>query len=111
MHGIGQLDRRIIQLALVIFLFSKGLSNLVNMQEPSLNNSEQVWSIQNLYVEQLWCLLERTYGPARAVLIFASLIEKCLLIQNLLRDIQQDVHEKLSPDEVPPLMRSVMLLS
>lgn len=111
LHNIAQMDRRIIQLALVIFLLSKGLSNLVNMSEQSLINVEHVTNIQNKYVEQLWVLLEKTYGSSRAVLIFSTLIEKCLLIQNLLRDIQQDVHEKLEPDEVSPIMRSVMQLS
>lgn len=111
LHSIAQVDRRIIQLALVIFLFSKGLSNLVTTQEQSLSNPIQVFTIQNRYLEHLWFFLEKNYGSKRAVLIYSSLVEKCLLIQNLLRDIQQDVHEKLHPDEVSPIMRSVMQLS
>lgn len=68
-------------------------------------------NIQNIYVEQLWLLLEKTYGSVKAVLIFSTLISKCLLIQQLLRDIQHDVHEKLDLEEVSPIMRSVMQLA
>jgi len=42
---------------------------------------------------------------------FSTLISKCLLIQELLRDIQQDIHEKVDPCQVPPIMRTLMQLS
>jgi hypothetical protein len=67
--------------------------------------------MQNVYLEQLWLLMEKVYGSMRAIVMFSTLINKCLSIQNLLRDIQQDVHDKLDHDQVSPIMRCVMQLS
>ena len=96
---------------MVIFLFSKGLSNLINPNEKSLLNHRQVLDFQNLYVEQLWFLLEKFYGSAGAICMFSKIVHQCLLVQNLLRDIQQDVHENLDLEEVSPIMRSVIQLT
>jgi len=111
LQSIVQIDRHIMQLALVIMLFSKGLSSIINTTEPLLNNYQQVFQAQNFYVEQLWIFIEKYYGPTRTVFIFSTLISNCLLIQTLLRDIQQDIHEKLDPCQVPPIMRTLMHLS
>ncbi|CAF3491941.1 unnamed protein product [Rotaria sordida] len=111
LHSIVEIDRRIIQLILVILLFSKGLSNLINFQEPSLNNYQQVFHAQNIYVEQLWIFLEQHYGSTENVRTFTTLISKCLLIQGLFRDIQQDINEKIDICQVPSIMRTLMHLS
>ena len=111
LHSIVQIDRRIMQLTLIIMLFSKGLSTLMNSSEPSLNNHQQVLNAQNFYVEILWIFMEKMYGSTRTALIFSTLINKCLLVQVLLRDIQQDIHEKIDPCQVSPIIRSVMHLS
>jgi hypothetical protein len=111
LQSIVQMDRRIMQLALVIMLFSKGLSSLSNTTESSLNNSQQVFQAQNFYVEQLWLFMEKYYGSTRTIFTFATLINKCLLIQILLRDIQHDINEKLDPYQVPSIMRTLMHLS
>jgi len=88
LHSIVQMDQRIMQLALVIMLFSKGLSSITtNNTEPLLNNSQQVFQIQNFYIEQLWLFMEKYYGLTRTILTFSTLINKCLLIQILLCDI------------------------
>ena len=111
LHSIVQIDRRIMQLTLIIMLFSKGLSTLMNSSEPSLNNHQQVLNAQNFYVEILWIFMEKMYGSTRTALIFSTLINKCLLVQVLLRDIQQDIHEKIDQCQVSPIIRSVMHLS
>ncbi|CAF2336706.1 unnamed protein product [Rotaria sp. Silwood2] len=111
LHSIVQLDRRIMQLTFVILLFSEGLSNLINCQEPCLNNYRQVFHAQNTYVEQLWIFLEQHYGLTQTIRIFTTLISKCLLIQALFRDIQQDINEKIDICQVPPIMRTLMHLS
>jgi hypothetical protein len=111
LQSIAQMDKRIMQLALVIMLFSKGLSSMMNTTEPLLNNYKQVFQVQNFYVEQLWLFMEKYYGPTRTILTFSTLVSQCLLIQVLLRDIQQDIHEKLDPCQVPPIIRTLMHLS
>jgi hypothetical protein len=111
LQSIVQIDKRIMQLALVIMLFSKGLSSMINYNEPLLNNYQQVFRAQNFYIEQLWSFTEKYYGSVRTAVIFSTLVSKCLLIQGLLRDIQQDIHEKIDPYQVPPIIRSLMLLS
>lgn len=108
LHSIVQIDKRIMQVALVIFLFSKSLSTTINSNELSINNHQQVFQTQNKYVEQLWIFIEKIYGRVRAVYVFSTLISKCLLIQELIRDIQHNVYEKLDPCQVPPILRSLM---
>jgi hypothetical protein len=100
------------QLTLVVMLFSKGLSSMMNSSESLLNNQQQVFRAQNFYIEILWLFMEKSYGSTRTVLTFSTLISKCLLIQELLRDIQLDIHEKLDPSyQVSPIIRSLMHLS
>ncbi|UJR33605.1 hypothetical protein I4U23_021042 [Adineta vaga] len=111
LHSIVQIDQRIMQLTLIIVLFSKGLSDLVNFNEPPLNNCQQVLHAQNFYVEQLWLFMEKNYGPMRAVLLFSTLINKCLHTQELLWNIQHDIYEKVDPCQVPPIIRTLMHVS
>lgn len=111
LQSIVQMDRRLMQLILVIMLFSKGLSTMTNVVEPLLNNPQQVFRAQNFYLEHLWLFMEKYYGTTRAVLTFSTLISQCLHIQLLLRDIQQDIHEKLDPYHIPPIIRTLMHLS
>ncbi|CAF2948268.1 unnamed protein product [Rotaria sp. Silwood2] len=108
LHSIVQIDKRIMQVALVIFLFSKGLSTTTNSNESSINSYQQIFQIQNKYAEHLWLLIEKTYGCVHAVHIFSALISKCLLIQELICDTQHDVYEKLDRCQVPPILRSII---
>ena len=111
LHSVVGIDRRIIQLMLVIMLFSKGLSSMINFQEPQLNNRRQILQAQNDYAKQLWLFLEQCYGSTQASLIFSTLINNCLLIQTLFRDIQQNINEKLAPCQVSCQMPTFMHLS
>ena len=111
LHSIVQMDKRILHLALVIFLFAKGLPSVAYPKDPLLNNAPQVFQAQNFYVEHLWLFMEKCYGSERSILTFSTLISKCLLIQGLLRDIQHDIHEKLEPYQVPPIIRTLMNFS
>lgn len=99
------------QVALIIMLFSKGLSGIANPTEASLNDYEQVYQVQNFYIEQLYTFMEKNYGTAVTIRTFSTLVSQCLLIQVLLRDIQQDLHEKINPCQVPPIIRTIMNLS
>jgi hypothetical protein len=108
LHSIVQIDKRIMQVALVIFLFFKGLSTTVDSNESSRNNHQEIFQTQNKYVEQLWLFIEKNYGRVRAVYIFSTLIGKCLFMQELIRDIQHNVYEKLDPCQVPSILRSLI---
>lgn len=108
LQSIARLDRRVIQLTLVIMLFSRGLSMPKNPSNSSLNHPEKVLQLQNYYLEHLWLYMEKLYGSTRAILTFSTLISQCLHIQLLLRDVHQDVHEKLNPSEVLPLIRTLL---
>ncbi|CAM4934992.1 unnamed protein product [Rotaria socialis] len=108
LYSIVQMDKHIMQVVLVIFLFSKGLSVMRKSNEPLVNNYQQIFQIQNKYAEQLWLFIEKNYGNVQAVRIFSSLITKCLLIQEFIRDIEHDIYEKLDPCQVPPILRSLI---
>jgi hypothetical protein len=108
LHSVVQIDKRLMQVALIIFLFSNGLSVANSSNELSANNYKQIFRIQNIYIEQLWLFIERIYGRVRAAVVFSTLVSKCLLIQGLLRDIHHDVFEKLDLSQVPPILWSIM---
>jgi len=108
LNSIIQIDKRIVQVALVIFLFSQGLSITIDSNQPSVNNHQQIFQTQNKYVEQLWLFIEKIYGRIRAINVFSILISKCLIMQELNRDILHDVYEKLDPCQVPSILRSLM---
>ncbi|CAF0954906.1 unnamed protein product [Rotaria sordida] len=108
LHSIVQIDKRIMQVALVIFLFSKGLSITTNSNEPSINNYKQIFHIQNKYAKHLWLFIEKTYGYIRAVHIFSTLISKCLLIQELICDTQHEVYEELDRYQVSSYLQSII---
>lgn len=108
LQSIVRLDRRLVQLTLVIMLFSRGLSMSKNLSDSSLIESEKIGDLQNYYLEHLWLYMEKLYGSTRAILTFSTLISQCLHIQLLLRDVHQDIHEKLNPSEVPPILRTLM---
>jgi hypothetical protein len=84
---------------------------MTNTVEPLLNNPQQVFRAQNFYLEHLWLFMEKYYGTKRAIFTFSTFVSQCLHIQLLLRDIQQDIHEKLDPCQVPPIIRTLMHLS
>lgn len=108
LHSVTQLDERIMQLTLIVVLFAKGLSSTTNTKDSSIKNHQQVFQAQNFYVEHLWMFMEKFYGTVRAIRTFSTLISQCLLIQELLRDIEQDIHGKLEPYQVPPIIRTLM---
>ncbi|CAF1552205.1 unnamed protein product [Rotaria magnacalcarata] len=108
LYSIVQMDKYIMPVVLVIFLFSKGLSVMRKSNESFVNNYQQIFQIQNKYAEQLWLFIEKNYGNVQVVRIFSSLITRCLLIQEFIRDIEHDIYEKFDPCQVPPILRSLI---
>lgn len=108
LNSVVQLDKRIMQLALIIMLFTQGLSTSIHFKDINLVDSDQILRAQNFYVEHLWVFMEKYYGTVKTIQTFLSLSSRFLLIQTLLVDIEEDLHENLEPDQVPPIMRTVM---
>ena len=108
LHSIIQIDKRIVQVALVILLFSKGLSLTVHSHQPSGNNHQHIFRTQNKYVEQLWIFIEKFYGQIRAINIFSTLISKCLVMQELTRDIEHDRYGKIDSSQVPSIFQTLI---
>ncbi|CAF0762152.1 unnamed protein product [Didymodactylos carnosus] len=109
LRSFVELDRIIIQLALVIMLFSKGFSASDSV-EPILIDPLKVFRIQNLYIERLWRFLENRFGNATATKMVAKLFMQCLTIQILSRDTRSDISENVNPYDIVPIMRSIMQL-
>lgn len=112
LQSIVDMDKRIIQLALVIMLFSKGPENHQNAgPDGLLKNHTQVFQAQNYYVEHLWLFMEKSYGTMKSAQTFTTLISRSLLVQRLLRDIEQNIVDKIDPSDVPVIMRTLLNLS
>lgn len=111
LHSIIEIDKRIVQVALVILLFSKGLSLTMNSYQPSGNNHQHIFRTQSKYVEQLWILIEKIYGQIRAIKIFSTLVSKCLLMQELTRDIEHDRYGKIDSNQMPNIFQTRIIQS
>ena len=104
-------DQRIIQLALVIFILTKGFSSIDDRKEPILNDGIAVYRAQNYYTELLWKYLESTHGPGKATEIFHQLIGYFMNWQALRENFHQDLLNALSPtemNELLPIMKSLL---
>lgn len=108
LSSIIEIDKRIVQVALVILLFSKGLSVNVHSHQPSGNNHQEIFQKQNKYVEQLWIYIEKVYGQIRTVNIFSTLISKFLLMQELTREIQNDLYEIIDSSQIPTMFQTLV---
>ena len=108
---IGQKNQRIIQLALIVLIFTKGLSTLDGESQPILNDNMAVYRAQNYYVELLWKYMETAHGFEQAFRIFSTLITRFLSWQVLENKLRNNVGQILSTTdehELLPLMKSLL---
>jgi hypothetical protein len=108
---IGQNNQRIIQLALIVLIFTKGLSTLDGESEPILNDSMAVYRAQTYYVELLWKYMETAHGFEQAFRIFSTLITRFLSWQVLENKLRNNIGQILSTTdehELLPLMKSLL---
>jgi len=111
---IAQYDQRIIQLALIILILTKGFSTNDGASEPILNDGIAVYRAQNYYTELLWKYLETIHGYGKAAQIFNELVAHFISWQTLQRDLQRTLKEALSPaemDDLLPIMKSLLHVS
>ncbi|CAF4234290.1 unnamed protein product [Rotaria sp. Silwood2] len=111
---IGQSDERIIQLSLVILLCMKGFSTMKSENEPILNDGMAVFRVQSYYTELLWKYLEMNRGSNEAIRIFNMLICQFVALQNINRELYNNLQDILSPTDVEhmlPIMKTLLLFS
>jgi hypothetical protein len=108
---IAQYDRKIIQLALVVFILTKGFSTDADASEPILNDGMAVYCAQNYYIELLWKYMETVHGPEKSTCIFNELVAHFISWQTLEKELRLRLREILSPadkNELLPIMRSLL---
>lgn len=111
--SIARYDQRIIQLALVTLILTKGFSTGQGELEPILNDGFAVYRAQNFYVELLWKYIDATHGYDNAIHIWTNLITHFVSWQTLHKRLRDHVQLNLSytdPNELLPLMKSLFHL-
>ncbi|CAF1093571.1 unnamed protein product [Adineta steineri] len=109
--GISQNDPRIMQLALIILVLTKGFSTNSGSSEPILDDGIAVYRAQNFYTELLWKYLEAKYGYGEAIDIFNKLVMHFISWQTLHKDMAHNFFNVLTPAEVNellPIMKSLI---
>jgi hypothetical protein len=84
------------QLALVVLIFTKGLSAGDGELEPILNDGMTIYRAQSYYTELLWKYLETVHGFRQAFRIFSTLITRFLSWQILEKQLRYNVQQNLS---------------
>ena len=97
---LAQYDQRIIQLALIILILTKGFSSNDNTSEPLLNDGIAVYRAQNYYTELLWKYLETVHGHGKAAQIIHELIAHFISWQTLRGSFRHDLLNALSTAEM-----------
>jgi hypothetical protein len=108
---IAQYDQRIVQLALIVLILTKGFSTSASSSEPTLNDELAVYRAQNYYSELLWKYLEAMHGRTKAIQIFNELVAQFISWQSLQEQLQLHLQTRLGPTEINdllPIMRSLL---
>lgn len=108
---IAQYDRRIIQLALIVLILTKGFATDLDAVEPILKDSTAVHSAKNYYTELLWKYMETVHGSEKSTRIFFELVVQFISWQTLETQLRLNVRKILSPtdmNELSPLMKSLL---
>ncbi|CAF4580130.1 unnamed protein product, partial [Rotaria sp. Silwood1] len=108
---IAQYDQRIIQLALIIFILTKGFSTDPDINEPILNDGMTVYRAQNYYTELLWKYMETSHGFEKSTYLFTELVGHFISWQTLEKQLRLNIRKVLSPkdkNELLPIMRSLL---
>jgi hypothetical protein len=111
---IAKYDGKIIQLALIVFMLTIGLSTGDGAPEPILNDGMAVYRAQSSYMELLWKYLEIVYGFEQAFRIITTLITRFLTWQLIEKKLRYNVEQRLSKtdeNDLLPLMKSLFHIS
>lgn len=108
---IAQYDQRIIQLALIVLILTKGFATTSAATEPILNDGIAVYRAQNYYTELLWKYVETIHGRVKSIQIFNDLVVHFISWQKLHGEMQRTLRSRLTPTEINdllPIMRSLL---
>jgi hypothetical protein len=107
---IAKYDQKIIQLALITFVLTKGFATGCGELEPILHDGLAAYRAQNYYAELLCKYIETVHGHEKAVNIWMKLVTHFITWQTLLKNLRENVQKNLlSTDmtELLPLMKSL----
>lgn len=110
---IAKCDERIIHLALIIFILTKGFT-IIDSDEPPLNDQMSVFHVQSYYTELLWKYMESVHGLKKAIHLLSQFMGIILSWQTIQEQLRNDIVRILSPkdiDELLPIMKSVLRIS
>ena len=108
---IAQYDQRIIQLALIVMIFTRSFSADSDASEPILNDGIAVYRAQNYYTELLWRYMETVHGSEKSTYIFNELIAHFISWQTLEKELRSSVRRHLTTtdrNELLPIMKSLL---
>ncbi|CAF1125607.1 unnamed protein product [Rotaria sordida] len=103
-------DPIIIQLLMLIMIFSKGLS-ANDDHEPLLNDERHVFYAQSKYTDLLFRYLMEQSSFEVVIMKITHIIEQLLKIQKVSRDFRQYIRSNIDVTHVNPLMKSLLHLT
>ncbi|CAF3655025.1 unnamed protein product [Rotaria socialis] len=106
-------DRLIIQILLIIILFSKGSSLLTHIDavEPIVKDILSIYRAQNIFIDLLWKYCEEKFGFAKTIKIWLKLVTSSIDIHFQAYNIRQNyIKNEFVADKLVPLMKSVTLI-
>ncbi|CAF1496480.1 unnamed protein product [Rotaria magnacalcarata] len=106
-------DRLIIQILLIIILFSKGSSLLTQIDEvePIVKDILSIYRAQNIFIDLLWKYCEEKFGFAITVEIWLKLVTSSIDIHLQAYNIRQNyIKNEFVAHQLVPLMKSVTLI-
>jgi hypothetical protein len=112
--NIAQYDQKIIQLALIALILTKGVSTGIAEFEPILNNGMAVYRAQNYYTQLLWKYMETVHGLEKAVIIWTKLVTQMITWQTLHKKLRDNVQKNLLSNDINellPLMKTLFHFS
>jgi hypothetical protein len=98
---IAQYDQRIVQLALIALILTKGFSTDPDASEPILNDN----------TELLWKYMETVHGSVKSTCIFNELVAHFISWQTVHKELRLSLRKVLSStdiNELLPIMRSLL---
>jgi hypothetical protein len=107
---IAQCDQRIIHLALITLILTKGFSTGISELEPLLNDGMAVYRAQNYFTELLWKYIETVHGREKAIHIWGQLVMHFITWQTLHKKLRDNVAKNLlatDMNELLPLMKTL----
>lgn len=108
---IAKYDQRIIQLALIVLILTKGFSTDADAGEPPLNDGIGVFRAQNYYTELLWKYMETVHGLEKSISIFNELVAHFVSWQTLEKELRLNLSRHLTPEDkmkILPIMKSLL---